>query len=109
MDSGASVLLILDYLRGGTRVAPQIFTDARVRDVSSDRWNVAWSPENILIDMVAQLQQDLADIRAESRQLRTPGSHLLCRPLGRLHLRQPKCHGLEERPVESSAGRSLTL
>ena len=33
-----------------------------------------WSPENILIDTVARLiQQDLADIRAESRQLRTPG------------------------------------
>ena len=28
---------------------------------------------NILIDMVARLQQDLADIRAESQQLRTPG------------------------------------
>ena len=32
-----------------------------------------WSPENILIDTVARLQQDLADIRAESRHLRTPG------------------------------------
>ena len=51
----------------GTRVAPQIFTEARERDVSSDRQNVPWSPENILIDTVAQLQQDLADIRAESR------------------------------------------
>ena len=38
-----------------------------------DRWNIAWSPENSLVDTVAQLQQDLADIRAESRQLRTPG------------------------------------
>ena len=44
-----------------------------MRDVSSDRWNVPWSPENILIDTVARLQQDLVDIRAESRQLRTPG------------------------------------
>ena len=57
----------------GTRVAPQIFTDAQVRDVSSGQRNVAWSPENILIDTVARLQQDLADIRAESRQLWTPG------------------------------------
>ena len=57
----------------GTQVAPQIFTDARVRDVSSDHRNVAWSPENILIDTVARLQQDLADIRAESRQLRALG------------------------------------
>ena len=45
----------------------------RTRDVSSDRRNIPWSPENILIDTVACLQQDLADIRAESRQLRTPG------------------------------------
>ena len=57
----------------GTRVAPQIFTEARVRYVSSDRRNVSWSPENILIDTVARLQQDWVDIRAESRQLRTPG------------------------------------
>ena len=54
-------------------MAPQIFTDARVRDVSSDSLNVAWSHENILIDTVARLQHDWADIRAESRQLRTPG------------------------------------
>ena len=57
----------------GTRVAPQIFTEPRIEDVSSDHQNVPWSPENILIDMVARLQQDLADIRTESRQLRTPG------------------------------------
>ena len=57
----------------GTRVAPQIFTEPRNEDVSSDHRNVPWSPENILIDTVARLQQDLADIRAESRQLRTPG------------------------------------
>ena len=57
----------------GTRVAPQIFTEARDKDVGSDSRTVPWSPENILIDTVAHLQQDLADIRAESRQLRTPG------------------------------------
>ena len=47
--------------------------DAQTREVVSDRRNVAWSPENILVDTVARMQQDLADIRAESRQLRTPG------------------------------------
>ena len=57
----------------GTRIPPQIFMEARDRDVSSDRRNVPWSPENILINTVARLQQDLADIRSESRQLRTPG------------------------------------
>ena len=38
----------------GTRVAPQIFTEARDKDVGSDRRNVPWSPENIL----ARLQRD---------------------------------------------------
>ena len=57
----------------GSRVFPQIFTDVRTRDVGSDRRNDAWSPENVLVDMVAQMQQDLADIRAENRLLRTPG------------------------------------
>ena len=57
----------------GTRVVPQIFADIRTRDVGSDRRNDAWSPENVLVDMVARLQQDLADVRAESRLWRTPG------------------------------------
>ena len=57
----------------GTRVAPQMFTDVRTRGDGLDRRNVAWSPENILVDTVARLQQDLADIRAESRQFSTPG------------------------------------
>ena len=39
----------------GTQVAPQILTEARDRDVSSDRRNVQWSPENILIYTVARL------------------------------------------------------
>ena len=85
----------------GTRVAPQIFTEARVRYVSSDRRNVSWSPENILIDMVARLQQDWVDIRAESRQLRTPGVPPV--------VPTPRCHGLEERPVGSSTDRCLML
>ena len=56
-----------------SQLPPQICTDARTREVGSDRWNAAWSPENILVNTVARLQQDLPDIRAESRQLRTPG------------------------------------
>ena len=57
----------------GTRVTPQIFTDPRNEDDSLDCLNVPWSPENILIDTVARLQQDLADIMAESRQMQMPG------------------------------------
>ena len=57
----------------GSRVVPQIATDVRTREVSSDRRNDAWSPENVLVDTVARMQQDLADIRAENRLLRMPG------------------------------------
>ena len=42
----------------GTRVAPQIFTEARDRDVGTHRRNVPWSPEDVLIDTVARLQRD---------------------------------------------------
>ena len=52
---------------------PQIFTEVRSRDVGSDRWNDAWSPANVLVDTVARMQQDLADLRAENWLLRTPG------------------------------------
>ena len=69
MDTGASGLLGHVCLR----VAPQISTEARDRDVGLYCRNVPWSPENILIDTVARLQRDLADIKAESRQFRTPG------------------------------------
>ena len=83
-------------------MGPHICMEARDQDVGSDRWNVSWSPENILIDTVARLQQDLPDIRAESRQFRTPGSHMLCRPIGRLHSRQLKYPGSWVRPVGTS-------
>ena len=61
------------FSQKGTRVAPQIFTEARDKDVGPDRRNVLWSPENVLIDTVARLQWDLADMKAESQFLRTPG------------------------------------
>ena len=57
----------------GSRVVPQICTDVRTRDVSSDRRNDTWSSKNVLVHMVVRMQQDLADIRAENRLLRTPG------------------------------------
>ena len=37
------------------------------------RRNVPLSPENVLIDTVARLQQDLAVMKAKSQFLRTPG------------------------------------
>ena len=87
---------------GRTRVAPQIFTD-----VGSDRRNVEWSPENGLVNTVARLQQDLADIRAESQLLRTPAVPPVVHAPRRRFLRQPKCHGLEERPVGNNIGKFL--
>ena len=41
-----------------------------------------WSPNAALMDMVARLQRDLNDMRAESRYLLTPG--------GRDYLHQPR-------------------
>ena len=60
-------------LQNGTRVAPQIFTEARDKDGGPDRRNVPWSPDNVLIDTVARLQRDLAAMKVESHLLRTPG------------------------------------
>ena len=57
----------------GTRLASHVFAEARDKDVISDRRDLTWSPENVLIDTVARLQRDLNDMRAESRYLRTPG------------------------------------
>ena len=49
------------------------FTDVRSRDVGSNRRNDVWSPANVLVDMVARMQQDLANLRVENRLLRTRG------------------------------------
>ena len=52
---------------------PQIFTEVRPRDGGPDRQKDVGSPVDVLVDMVARMQQDLADLRAEYRMLRTPG------------------------------------
>ena len=78
----------------GTRAVPQIFPDVRTKDVGSDRRNDAWSPGNVLVDTVARMQQDLADIRAENRLLRTLGVPPVVRTLGRRRSRRLKFHGL---------------
>ena len=57
---------------GGTRAVAQMFTDVWTKDVGSDRRDDAWSPGNVLVDTVARMQQDLANLRAENRLLRTP-------------------------------------
>ena len=42
-----------------TRVASQVFAEARDKDVVPDHHDVPWSPENVLIDTVARLQRDI--------------------------------------------------
>ena len=54
-----------------TRLASHVF--ARDKDVIPDRRDAPWSPENVLIDTVVNLQRDLNDMRAESRYLWTLG------------------------------------
>ena len=98
----------LNYYKKETQVVPQIFTDFRTRDVGSDRRNDTWSPENVLVDTVARMQQDLADIRVENRLLRTPRVPPVVHTPRRLS-RRLKCHGLAGRPVANSTGRFLTL
>ena len=52
---------------------PQIFTEVRPRDGGPDRQKDVGSPVDMLVDTVARMQLDLADLRAENRMLRTPG------------------------------------
>ena len=52
---------------------PQIFTEVRPRDGGPDRQKDVGSPVDMLVDTVAQMQLDLADLRTENRMLRTPG------------------------------------
>ena len=47
---------------GGAQAVPQICMDVRSRDVGSDRRNDVWSLANVLVDTVARMQQDLANL-----------------------------------------------
>ena len=64
-----------------TWLASQVFADSRDRDVISDRRDLPWSPENVLMDTVVRLQRDLNYMRAESRYLRTSGVRDAVRPV----------------------------
>ena len=59
-------------IRRGTSSASD-FTDVGSRDVGSDRRNDVGSPANVLVDTVARMHQELANLRAENWMLRTPG------------------------------------
>ena len=49
-----------------------MFMEVRSRDSGLDRQKDIGSPVDILVDTVAQMQQDLARLREEHRLLRTP-------------------------------------
>ena len=57
---------------GGARAMPQIFTEVRPREGGPDRHKDVGSLVDRLVDTVARMQVDLADLRAENRMLRTP-------------------------------------
>ena len=57
---------------GGARAVPQIFTEVRPREGGPDRQKDVGSPVDRLVDKVARMQVDLADLRAENQMLRTP-------------------------------------
>ena len=57
---------------GGAGAVPQIFTEVRPREGGPDRQKDVGSPVDRLVDTVARMQVDLADLRAENRMLRTP-------------------------------------
>ena len=52
---------------------PHIFTEVRPRDGGPYRQKDVGSPVDVLVDTVARMQHDLANLRAENRLLRTPG------------------------------------
>ena len=57
---------------GGVRAVPQIFMGVRPREGGPDHHKDVESPVDRLVDTVARMQMDLADLRTENRMLRTP-------------------------------------
>ena len=54
------------------QAVPNFFTESRSQDSGLDRQKDIGSPVDILVDMVARMQQDLSTLREENRLLRTP-------------------------------------
>ena len=91
----------------GARAVPRIFTEVRPRDGGLDRQKDVGSLVDMLVDPIARMQLDLADIRAENRMLRTPGVPRTCPSTG--SQRRRKCHDLMEQLVGNNANRFSTL
>ena len=72
---------------GRAQAVPQICTEVRPREGGPDRQKDVGSPVDRLVDTVARMQVDLADLRAENRMLRTPRvtSGRMCPSTGGVH------------------------
>ena len=81
----------------------------RPRDGGPDRQKDVGLPVDVLVDTVARMQQDLANLRAENRLLRTRGFLRSCVPLDRRRSQRQKCHGLAERLVGNNTDRFSML
>ena len=80
---------------------PQIFTEVRPRDGVPDRQKDVGSPVDMLVDTVARMQLDLADLRAETG-CGTPEF------LG-LYLDRRRSHGLMAQLVGNNTNRFSML
>ena len=81
---------------GGARAMPKIFTEVRPRDGGPDRQKDVGSPVDMLVDTVARMQLDLADLRAENRMLRTqrvPQAVRAPRQAAFTRTKVPRCDG----------------
>ena len=57
---------------GGVRAVTQIFTEVLPREGGPDRQKNVGLPVDRLVDTVARMQVDLADLHSENRMWRTP-------------------------------------
>ena len=69
---GAVRLPSLRVHQEGCEPCLRFFSEVHPRDGGPDRQKDVGSPVNVLVYTVAQMQQDLASLRAENRLLRTP-------------------------------------
>ena len=88
---------------------PQICTEVRPWDGGPDRQKDVGSPVDMLVDTVARMQLDIADLRAEIRMLRTPGVPQVVLAFDRWRSQRRKCHGLMEQLVGNNTHRFSTL
>ena len=85
---------------GGARAVPQIFTEVRQREGGLDRQKDLGSPVDRLVEKVARMQVNLADLRTENPEF--PRVYV---PLDKRRSQRRKCHGLMEQLVGNNINR----